>query len=194
MSIRLAVLFSGGGTTILNLLNHIEDGKLDADIVLAIASRNDIAGIDRLAERSIQVAIAKQEGDSDETIDEKIQAWLLETQPDLILLCGYLRLLSIEPWMQGRVLNIHPSLLPDFGGKGMFGLHVHEAVIESGNCQSGCTVHYVDEEYDHGPTLLQKTCPVAAEETPQTLASKVFALECFAYPEAIKQAAKKVTV
>ena len=90
MSIRLAVLFSGGGTTILNLLNHIEDGKLDADIVLAIASRNDIAGIDRLAERSIQVAIAKQEGDSDETIDEKIQAWLLETQPDLILLCGYM--------------------------------------------------------------------------------------------------------
>jgi formyltetrahydrofolate-dependent phosphoribosylglycinamide formyltransferase len=194
MSIKLAVLFSGGGTTILNLLNHIEDGKLDAEIVLAVASRNNITGIDRLADRNIEVAVAKQEGDSDKIIDEKIQAWLQEAQPDLILLCGYLRLLPIESWMQGRVLNIHPSLLPDFGGKGMFGIHVHEAVMKSGNCESGCTVHYVDEEYDHGPTLIQKTCPISDEDTPQTLASKVFALECLAYPEAIKLASKKVTV
>lgn len=194
MSVQLAVLFSGGGTTILNLLDHIEDGKLDAQIVLAIASRNDIAGIDRLADRNIEVAIAKQVGDSDTTMDEKIQAWLQEAQPDLILLCGYLRLLPIKPWMRGRVLNIHPSLLPDFGGKGMFGIHVHEAVIQSGNCESGCTVHYVDDEYDNGPTLIQKTCPIASNDTPQTLSSKVFALECLAYPEAIKEAAKKVTV
>lgn len=194
MSVRLAVLFSGGGTTILNLQDHIEDGKLDADIVLAIASRNDIAGIDRLADRNIEVAVAKQECDSDTIMDEKIQAWLQEAQPDLILLCGYLRLLPIELWMQGRVLNIHPSLLPDFGGKGMFGIHVHEAVIESGKFESGCTVHYVDDEYDHGPTIIQKTCSVSGDDTPQTLASKVFALECIAYPEAIKQAAKKVTV
>ena len=194
MSVRLAVLFSGGGTTILNLLDHIEDGKLDAEIVLAVASRNDITGIDRLAERNIEVAVAKQEGDSDKTIDDKIQAWLQEAQPDLILLCGYLRLLPIDSWMQGRVLNIHPSLLPDFGGKGMFGIHVHEAVMKSGHCESGCTVHYVDDEYDHGPTLIQKTCLISDDDTPQTLASKVFALECLAYPEAIKQAAKKVTV
>ncbi|MBC8202060.1 MAG: phosphoribosylglycinamide formyltransferase [Planctomycetes bacterium] len=194
MSIRLAVLFSGGGTTILNLLDRIEDGTLDAEIVLAVASRNDITGIDRLADRNIEVAVAKQEGDSDKIIDEKIQAWLQDTQPDLILLCGYLRLLPIESWMQGRVLNIHPSLLPDFGGKGMFGIHVHEAVMKSGNCESGCTVHYVDDEYDHGPMLIQKTCTISDDDTPQTLASKVFALECLAYPEAIKKAAKKVTV
>ena len=190
--ISLAVLFSGGGTTILNLLNHIEDGKLDATIDLAIASRDDIAGIGRLAERCIDVAIAKQEGDNPDTIDSKIRAWLQEAKPDLILLCGYLRLLKIDPWMQGKVLNIHPALLPDFGGKGMYGLHVHEAVIESGRVISGCTVHFVDEQYDHGPTIIQKTCEVKKCDSPQTLANRVFTLECQAYPEAIKKVSEQL--
>jgi phosphoribosylglycinamide formyltransferase 1 len=190
----LAVLFSGGGTTILNLLDHIEDGKLDAEIVLAIASRDDITGVDRLAERCLDVAIAKQDGDKPNEIDSRIQAWLQEAQPDLILLCGYLRLLKIEPWMQGRVLNIHPALLPDFGGKGMYGLNVHTAVLESGRDISGCTVHLVDEQYDHGPTIVQKTCEVKADDSPQSLAKRVFALECQAYPEAIKKVSEQLKV
>jgi len=194
MTTKLAVLFSGEGTTILNILDHIEDGKLDAEIVLSIASRSDITGIDRLADRCIDVAIAKQDGDSIEVANSKIQAWLEEAQPDLILLCGYLTLLKIEPWMEGRVLNIHPALLPDFCGKGMYGNHVHEAVIKSGKEISGCTVHYVDEQYDHGPTIIQKTCEVKTSDTPQILAQRVFTLECQAYPEAIKVVSEKLKV
>jgi len=194
MTTKLAVLFSGGGTTILNLLDYIEDGKLDAEIVLSIASRCDLTGIDRLADRGVDVAIAKQGGDSIEVANTKIQAWLKEAQPDLILLCGYLRLLKIEPWMEGRVLNIHPALLPDFCGKGMYGNHVHEAVIKSGEKVSGCTVHYVDEQYDNGPTIIQKTCEVKTSDTPQILAQRVFTLECQAYPEAIKAVSEKLKV
>ncbi len=194
MTTKLAVLFSGGGTTILNLLDYIEDGKLDAKIVLSIASRCDLTGIDRLADRGVDVAIAKQDGDSIEVANTKIQAWLKEAQPDLILLCGYLRLLKIEPWMEGRVLNIHPALLPDFCGKGMYGNHVHEAVIKSGEKISGCTVHYVDEQYDNGPTIIQKTCEVKTSDTPQILAQRVFTLECQAYPEAIKAVSEKLKV
>lgn len=190
----LAVLFSGGGRTILNLLDSIEDGKLDANISLAIASRNGIAGIDRLAERCIDVAVAKQDGDQPEEIDARVHAWLEEAKPDLIVLCGYLRLLKIEPWMQGRVLNIHPALLPDFGGKGMYGMHVHNAVLESGCEKSGCTVHFVDEQYDHGPTILQETCTIDADETAQSLADKVFSLECKLYPEAIRKVADQLKV
>jgi phosphoribosylglycinamide formyltransferase-1 len=194
MTTKLAVLFSGGGTTILNILDYIEDGKLDAEIVLSIASRCDLTGIDRLADRGVDVAIAKQDGDSIEVANTKIQAWLKEAQPDLILLCGYLRLLKIEPWMEGRVLNIHPALLPDFCGKGMYGNHVHEAVIKSGEKVSGCTVHYVDEQYDNGPTIIQKTCEVKTSDTPQILAQRVFTLECQAYPEAIKAVSEKLKV
>ena len=190
----LAVLFSGGGRTILNLLDHIEDGKLNANIVLAIASRDDISGIDRLAERCVDVAVAKQDGDSPDIIDARVQAWLENARPDLILLCGYLRLLKIEPWMQGRVLNIHPALLPNFGGKGMYGMHVHNAVLQSGCEQSGCTVHYVDEEYDHGPTILLETCTIEEGETAQSLADKVFSLECKAYPVAIRKVAAQLKV
>ncbi len=182
----LAVLFSGGGRTVLNLLNKIEDGELNAKIVLAIASKKTISGIDILADRGLDIAIAKQDMDTQEDANNKISAWLNEAKPDLILLCGYLSLLPIEPWMQGKVLNIHPALLPDFGGKGMYGMRVHEAVIAHQKATSGCTVHFVDEEYDHGPTILQETCEVSGKETPKSLADKVFSLECVAYPNAIR--------
>ena len=100
----------------------------------------------------------------------------------------------MKPWMEGRIINIHPALLPKFGGKGMYGMQVHEAVINQGEIQSGCTVHFVDEQYDHGPTILQKTCSIDPSETPHSLAAKVFELECEAYPEAIAQIATKLKV
>ncbi len=187
MTISLGVLFSGGGRTILNLLNCIERGELDATIDVAIASRHDISGIDRLAERNIDVAVAKIDGMSHEDGDVRTSAWLEETKPDLICLCGYLRLLEIRPWMEGRVLNIHPALLPAHGGKGMYGMRVHKAVLESGDLTSGCTVHFVDGEYDHGPTILQRSCEVQINDSPQDLAERVFDLECEAYPQAIRQ-------
>ncbi len=194
MTIDIAVLFSGGGRTVLNLLNQIEAGNLDANISLAIASKDGLLGIDRLTERGLDVAIARRVDEPYELGDIRTIAWLDDVRPSLICLCGYLRLLNIQPWMEGRVLNIHPALLPKHGGKGMFGLHVHESVINSGDSQSGCTVHFVDEQYDHGETIVQRTCNIIAGETPQSLADKVFQLECTAYVEAINKVACKLKV
>ncbi|MBC8522770.1 phosphoribosylglycinamide formyltransferase [PVC group bacterium] len=189
MTVSLAVLFSGGGRTILNLLDCIDRGELDATISVAIASREGIAGIDRLTERNIVVAIAKLSGMSNEEGDARTNDFLEEAKPDLICLCGYLRLLDLQPWMEGRVLNIHPALLPAHGGLGMFGMRVHQSVLESGDSSSGCTVHFVDGEYDHGPTILQRTCFVMEGDSPQNLANRVFDLECEAYPSAIRKVA-----
>ena len=183
---QLAVLFSGGGRTVLNILDHIDAENLDAEVCLAVASRQEIEGIDRLAHRGLDVAVARESDDNLTTGDERVHAWLEETRPDLICLCGYLRLLQLSPWMQERTINIHPALLPKFGGKGMYGMKVHQAVLDQGETQSGCTVHYVDGEYDHGPTILQRSCDVYSTDTPQDLADRVFDLECEAYPEAIK--------
>ena len=194
MTIDIAVLFSGGGRTVLNLLNQIEAGNLDANISLTIASKDGLVGIDRLTERGLDVAIARRVDEPYELGDIRTVAWLNDARPSLICLCGYLRLLNIQPWMEGRVLNIHPALLPKHGGKGMFGLHVHESVINSGDSQSGCTVHFVDEQYDHGETIVQHTCNIEAGETPQSLADKVFQLECTAYIEAINKVACKLKV
>lgn len=194
MTTNLAVLFSGGGRTVLNILDCIENGTLDAKITLAIASRGGIDGIDRIASRGIDVAIARPHGDSIEDCDMRVQSWLNKEQPDLICLCGYLRLLHIEPWMEGRIINIHPSLLPKFGGKGMYGMRVHEAVIANDEEETGCTVHYVDGEYDHGPTILQRTCPVESGETPQSIADKVFTLECEVFPLAIQKVIEQLKV
>ena len=123
-----------------------------------------------------------------------MQEWLNESKPDLILLCGYLRLLPMFPWMHNKVLNIHPALLPKYGGKGMYGMLVHEAVIHHQESETGCTVHYVDDEYDHGTTILQRRCPVLDNDTPQTIADKVFKLECEAYPAAIQMVTKQQKV
>ncbi|MBT4530976.1 MAG: phosphoribosylglycinamide formyltransferase [Phycisphaerae bacterium] len=194
MTTNIAVLCSGGGRTILNLLDRIEDGLLDANIILAIASNHDIPAVERLASRGIEVAIAQQENDTASMGDMNIQAWLNEIKPDLICLCGYFRLLPIEPWMEGRVLNIHPALLPRHGGKGMFGMRVHDAVIQTGDVETGCTVHFVDEVYDHGPQILQKTCEVLPNDTSQMIADKVFLLECEAYPEAIRRVSEQLKV
>jgi phosphoribosylglycinamide formyltransferase-1 len=187
VTISLGVLFSGGGRTILNLLDCIDRGELNASISIAIASREGLTGTDRLIERDIDVAIAQVSGMSLEEGDARTNVWLAETKPDLICLCGYLRRLEIQPWMVGTVVNIHPALLPAHGGKGMYGMRVHNSVLENGDLTSGCTVHLVDGEYDHGPIILQRKCDIQTSDKPQDLADRVFDLECEAYPEAIRQ-------
>jgi len=194
MTTDIAVLFSGGGRTVLNLLDCIEQGTLDANITLAIASRPECSGIQRLADYGLDIAVARSAEESSSDGDQRVEAWLDEARPDLICLCGYLRLVTIEPWMEHRILNIHPSLLPHYGGKGMFGMRVHNAVIEQGGHETGCTVHFVDEEYDHGPTILQRTCSVNTGDTPQMIANRVFELECEAYPTAIQMVAEQLRV
>jgi phosphoribosylglycinamide formyltransferase-1 len=178
--LRLAGLISGGGRTLLNLHDTIGRGELDAEVALVIASRPDIAGVARVRDRDIPVVCPARDD------HDAISAALRDAGVDLVCLCGYLRWLRIDPWMRGRVINIHPSLLPAHGGHGMFGDRVHAAVLAAGDTRSGCTVHFVDEEYDHGPTILQRPCPVEPGDDVAALAARVFAEECIAYPEAVR--------
>ncbi len=114
-----------------------------------------------------------------------------EAHADLVCLAGWLSLLSLAETYRGRIMNIHPALLPAFGGKGMFGHHVHEAVLAHGCRVSGCTVHFVDGQYDNGPIIVQRTCPVMEDDTPDALAHRVFEQEKEAYPEAIRLFAQR---
>jgi phosphoribosylglycinamide formyltransferase-1 len=176
--LNLAVLISGGGTTLQNLVDAIGAGALDAHIKLVIASRAGIAGIERAKRAELPLEITCDSPRIFELCDR--------AQVDLICLGGWLCLLDIPRHYENRILNIHPSLLPSFGGKGMFGMKVHQAVLDCGSKVSGCTVHFVDAEYDKGPIILQRTCPVLDDDTPETLAARVFEEEKIAYPEAIR--------
>lgn len=184
--IALAVLLSGGGTTLQNLIDRIADGRLNARIALVISSKPDVKGIDRAKAACLPVkVISRKEFASTEAFSDQIFADCQAAGADLVCLAGWLQLLHVVPAWEGRVMNIHPSLLPKFGGKGMFGHHVHAAVISAGEAESGCTVHFVNNEYDAGPMILQKRCPVQPGDTPDDLAHRVFECECEAFPEAI---------
>lgn len=178
---RLAVLISGGGRTLINIHDHIRRGQLRAQIGLVIASR-DTPGVRRAKEAGLHVEVVPG------PIPAAHLASLLETNRiDWVVLAGYLYLVDIPPAWRGKVVNIHPALLPKHGGKGMYGHHVHEAVLAAGEPTSGCTVHIADEHYDQGSIILQRTCPVYPTDTPDTLAARVFELELEAYPAALKQ-------
>ncbi len=178
---RLAVLLSGSGRTLVNLNESIKSKKLSASIELVIASK-ECLGAERARQAGLKTLVMPS------TIPAATLAATLDANHiDLVILAGYLKLINIPPRYAGRIVNIHPSLLPDFGGPGMYGHHVHEAVLNSGKTQSGCTVHLVTPEYDRGPILLQKSCPILPSDTPDTLAARVFALECQAYPEALER-------
>ena len=178
--LRIVALISGGGRTVLNLHEAIARDNLPAEIVHVIASREQLTGIERARNIGLPVSIPDPEN-YDADLEQLIQL----NQPDLICLCGYLRKLQLIAEWNGKVINIHPALLPAHGGQGMYGRHVHQAVLQAGDEVSGCTVHFVDELYDHGPTLLQRTCPVEPGDTPDSLADRVFEEECKALPEAV---------
>ena len=179
--LRIGVLIGGGGRTLLNLADHIERGELDAEIAAVIAPREGLRGVERARERGFDVLVTAGADDPDRAILDCLR----ETGAQLACLAGYMRHLRIPREYEGKVINIHPALLPSFGGKGMYGMRVHRAVIEHGCKVSGCTVHFVDDVYDNGPILVQKCCEVREDDTPETLAARVFDLECQAYPEAI---------
>lgn len=178
---RIAGLISGGGRTLLNLQDQIDAGDLRAAIPLVIASR-ECPGVERARTRGLEVRV----------IPGVIPAPALESvlsqfRIDWVILAGYLKKVDIPPSFAGRVVNIHPALLPLHGGPGMYGHRVHEAVLAAGDKESGCTVHFCDDAYDTGPTILQKRCPVLPGDTPDTLAARVFELETQAYPEALQR-------
>ena len=185
--IRLGILLSGGGWTLENILGEIRAGRLAAEVVLVIASREKIRGLE--VGRAAGVAthlVRPKEFPTVQAYSDAMAHLFDEARVDLVCLAGFLSYWIIPDRYLGRVINIHPALLPSFGGKGMYGHHVHEAVLARGCKVSGCTVHFVDNAYDEGPIILQRSVAACAEDTPDTLAARVFAEECIAYTEAIR--------
>jgi formyltetrahydrofolate-dependent phosphoribosylglycinamide formyltransferase len=186
-SINLAVLISGSGSTLQNLIDHIAARTLDAQITAVIASRPELPGIQRAIDARLPCHVVDRRTFNDvESFSAKVFENIDDSGADLVCCAGWLCLLDI-PWRyDSRIINIHPALLPSFGGKGMYGERVHRAVIEHGCTVSGCTVHFVDATYDTGPIIIQRTCPVLDDDTPSTLAHRVMEEERIAYPQAIR--------
>jgi formyltetrahydrofolate-dependent phosphoribosylglycinamide formyltransferase len=183
----IAVWLSGGGTTLRNLLDEQERGRLPIRVVHVASSRPDVRGVQRAHDAGLPVDIIERgKFASVDAFSDALFAGARQGGARLVCLAGFLRLIKVPDDFIGRVMNVHPSLLPAFGGKGMHGHHVHEAVLAHGAKVSGCTVHFADNAYDQGPIILQRPVPVLDDDTPETLAARVFAEECVAYPEAIR--------
>lgn len=185
--IRLAVLLSGGGTTLQNFLDRIADGRLCAAVVCVVSSRAGVAGLDRARRAGVPAFVVERKGCASRAeFSSRLFAPCRDAGAELVCLAGFLQLVEIAPDFAGRVLNVHPSLLPAFGGKGYHGLHVHEAALAAGVKVSGCTVHFADDQYDQGPIVAQRAVPVEEGDTAEALQARVFAAECEAYPEAVR--------
>jgi formyltetrahydrofolate-dependent phosphoribosylglycinamide formyltransferase len=185
--IRLAVLLSSNGTTLQNLIDRIADGRLAAQIALVVSDHFEAYGLERARKAGIPTAVVeREECASREDFSRRIFDRIRVADVDLVCLAGFLRLLPIPDDFQHRVMNIHPSLIPAFCGKGFYGMKVHEAVVAAGVKVTGCTVHFADNQYDHGPIILQRAIPIHEQDTPETLAHRLYYEECEAYPEAIR--------
>jgi formyltetrahydrofolate-dependent phosphoribosylglycinamide formyltransferase len=185
--LSIAVLLSASGRSLQNLLDRIADGRLPARVVLVVSNKTDAYGLKRARQAGVPVAVFERNAfDDRDDFSAAIFDRCREAGADLVCLAGFLQLLRIPDDFAGRVMNIHPALLPAFGGQGMYGHHVHEAVMDSGAKLSGCTVHFADNVYDNGPIILQRAVEVRDDDSPETLADRVFAAECEAYPEAIR--------
>ncbi len=190
-SLPIAVLISGGGTTLGNLLQWHDRGELAVSFKLVISSNLKAKGIQIAQEAGIETRIMRRRDfESPATHRDAVFDACRAAGVTLVVMGGYVEHLLIPSDFQNRVINIHPSLIPAFCGKGFYGLRVHQAVIDFGAKISGCTVHYVDNQYDHGPIIAQRACPVLAGDTPETLAARVFALECQLLPEVINELVK----
>ncbi len=188
----IAVLISGSGRSLENLAQRSAQGRLNCEIVLVVSSNPRAAGIGRARRFNLPFVIVDRSAfRDDESFGRAIFDVVRRAGAEVVVMAGFLKFLPVPPEFAGRIINIHPALLPGFGGKGMYGRRVHEAVLASGAAKSGCTVHFADNEYDHGPIILQKSCPVEAGDTPETLAARVFALELEALPEALEMLAKQ---
>lgn len=188
---RIGVLVSGGGSNLGAILKAQRQGELGPGrVVLVISSRLGAYALERAADHGVERMVLERKAyPSEEAFDEALLAALEQFHVQLVVLAGYLR--KIGPKVlnrySGRILNIHPALLPKFGGTGMYGHYVHEAVLAAGATESGCTVHVVDEEFDHGPILAQTTVPVEPGDTPETLAARILEEEHRLYPATIAE-------
>jgi phosphoribosylglycinamide formyltransferase-1 len=190
---RLAVLLSGSGRTLVNFLEHVEAGTLPVDIVGVVSSRGDVRGIDVARDAGLPVTVLRRRDFADQAAHNlSIARWLEPRRPQIIALAGYLCYFIRPAWFTGPVVNIHPALLPAHGGQGMYGDRVHAAVLAAGDAESGCTVHHVDEHYDHGAIIAQSRVPVLPGDDVHALADRVFAAECDLYPRVLADLARTV--
>ena len=186
--LRLAVLISGRGRTLKNLIDVIGRGELDAEICVVIASSKNSSGLQYAEENNIPIAVVESSDfETTEDFSDEVFRPCFACSADYVVMAGYLKLLRIPHELKDRVLNIHPSLIPSFCGKGMYGRRVHEQVLAGGVKITGCTVHFVDNIYDHGPIIVQQCTDVRDDDTIDTLSDRVlFDCEFVAYPEALR--------
>ncbi len=188
--LRIAVFLSGGGRTLKNLLEHRDRHALPVDILLVISSSPRAGGVQIARDAGIDTRVVHKSNDATETeYSDAMFGPCREAGVDLVVMAGFLKHVLIPDDFTRRVINIHPALIPAFSGEGMYGMNVHRAAIDRGVQYSGCTVHYVDNQYDHGPIILQRICGVPTGCTAEQLAATVFQLECEALPAAIKSIA-----
>ena len=189
-SFSISVLISGGGTTLKNLIEKKGQGSLNVEIKQVISNNPKAGGLAFADNAGIDAEIiSHKQFDSTEEFSEAVFASIRNADTDLVVMGGFLRRLVIPTDFTNRVVNIHPSLIPSFCGKGNYGRRVHQAVIDYGCKVSGCTVHFVDDQYDHGPIIAQRTVQVMPTDTAETLAARVFEVECDLYPDAINRLA-----
>ena len=189
-TLKICVLISGGGTTLKNLLDRQAAGTLNAAITHVISNRADAGGLSFADEANIPTTVIDhREFDSLEQFSDAVFNAVRRSGADLVVMGGFLRRVLIPTDFENRVINIHPSLIPAFCGKGQYGRRVHQAVIDHGCKISGCTVHYVDDEYDHGPIIAQASVPVLPDDDAAALAARVFATECELLPSVINDIA-----
>ncbi len=192
--LNLAVLISGGGSNLQALIDACEKPNFPAEIRVVISNRPDAYGLERARQAFIPAELVDHtQYPNRETFEARLLDVLKEYPVDLICLAGFMRILTagfINQW-PGKIINTHPALLPKFGGKGMYGEHVHAAVLAAGELESGASIHYVIPEVDQGPVILQKRVPVFTSDTTETLAGRVIAQEHIAYPEAVALIAQK---
>jgi phosphoribosylglycinamide formyltransferase-1 len=187
MTVKLAVLISGGGTTLQNFIDRIAAGQLDAVIEVVVSSRPGVAGLDRARRAHVPHCVVPRKAyPSTEAFSAEVWGIVDRYPVDLVTMAGFLSLIQVPTRYVGRVMNIHPALIPAFCGERLYGHRVHEAVLAYGAKVSGCTVHFADNVYDHGPIIIQRCVPVLDDDTPENLAARVFKEECIAYPEAIR--------
>jgi formyltetrahydrofolate-dependent phosphoribosylglycinamide formyltransferase len=190
--VRVAVLLSGSGRTLVNFLAKIDAGELPVRIACVVSSRPKARGVRIARDAQIPCAIFRRKDfPTSEDHNEAINAWLVTHGPEIIALAGYLCYYIAPPRFLGPVVNIHPALLPKYGGKGYYGDRVHEAVLAAGESESGCSVHRVDDQYDHGEILAQSRVPVLPDDDVHTLADRVFAAECELYPRVLADLARE---
>jgi phosphoribosylglycinamide formyltransferase-1 len=181
------VLISGSGRTLRNLIERIAAGRLDLDLRLVISSSGSAGGLQYAADARIPTRVVRgRDCPTDQAMCDSIFAACREAGVQLVVMGGFIKYVPIPSDFQHRVVNIHPALIPAFCGKGFYGLRVHHAALDYGVKVTGCTVHFADDQYDHGPIILQRTLTVHDDDTPETLAARVFAVECEAYPEALQ--------